>query len=85
MAEIQKRERFGRYLILDHLVDGGMAKMGLDDFCDLLTAFIGGAAGGQRGKWCQTVAAARDHEFSTFRVGKTGSHILYCSLYRKER
>ena len=22
-----KRERFGRYLILDHLVDGGMAKI----------------------------------------------------------
>ena len=27
MSEIQKRERFGRYLILDHLVDGGMAKI----------------------------------------------------------
>jgi len=27
MAEKDKRERFGRYLILDHLVDGGMAKI----------------------------------------------------------
>jgi serine/threonine protein kinase len=27
MSESQKRERFGRYLILDHLVDGGMAKI----------------------------------------------------------
>mgnify|MGYP000069451193 CR=1 FL=1 len=27
MTESQKRERFGRYLILDHLVDGGMAKI----------------------------------------------------------
>ena len=27
MAESTKRERFGRYLILDHLVDGGMAKI----------------------------------------------------------
>ena len=27
MSEILKRERFGRYLILDHLVDGGMAKI----------------------------------------------------------
>lgn len=27
MAEKEKRERFGRYLILDHLVDGGMAKI----------------------------------------------------------
>ena len=27
MSESTKRERFGRYLILDHLVDGGMAKI----------------------------------------------------------
>lgn len=27
MGDTQKRERFGRYLILDHLVDGGMAKI----------------------------------------------------------
>ncbi len=27
MADYDKRERFGRYLILDHLVDGGMAKI----------------------------------------------------------
>lgn len=27
MSENEKRERFGRYLILDHLVDGGMAKI----------------------------------------------------------
>ena len=27
MSESLKRERFGRYLILDHLVDGGMAKI----------------------------------------------------------
>lgn len=27
MSESVKRERFGRYLILDHLVDGGMAKI----------------------------------------------------------
>lgn len=27
MSDSQKRERFGRYLILDHLVDGGMAKI----------------------------------------------------------
>jgi serine/threonine-protein kinase len=27
MSVLQKRERFGRYLILDHLVDGGMAKI----------------------------------------------------------
>lgn len=27
MSESNKRERFGRYLILDHLVDGGMAKI----------------------------------------------------------
>lgn len=27
MGEPNKRERFGRYLILDHLVDGGMAKI----------------------------------------------------------
>jgi serine/threonine protein kinase len=27
MADLEKRERFGRYLILDHLVDGGMAKI----------------------------------------------------------
>jgi serine/threonine-protein kinase len=27
MSEFEKRERFGRYLILDHLVDGGMAKI----------------------------------------------------------
>ncbi|MCO4792139.1 MAG: serine/threonine protein kinase [Bacteriovoracaceae bacterium] len=27
MADENKRERFGRYLILDHLVDGGMAKI----------------------------------------------------------
>jgi serine/threonine protein kinase len=27
MSEAEKRERFGRYLILDHLVDGGMAKI----------------------------------------------------------
>ena len=27
MADYEKRERFGRYLILDHLVDGGMAKI----------------------------------------------------------
>jgi serine/threonine-protein kinase len=27
MSDDQKRERFGRYLILDHLVDGGMAKI----------------------------------------------------------
>lgn len=27
MADSVKRERFGRYLILDHLVDGGMAKI----------------------------------------------------------
>lgn len=27
MAENKKRDRFGRYLILDHLVDGGMAKI----------------------------------------------------------
>ena len=27
MSELAKRERFGRYLILDHLVDGGMAKI----------------------------------------------------------
>lgn len=27
MSESAKRERFGRYLILDHLVDGGMAKI----------------------------------------------------------
>lgn len=27
MSESEKRERFGRYLILDHLVDGGMAKI----------------------------------------------------------
>ncbi len=27
MGDNQKRERFGRYLILDHLVDGGMAKI----------------------------------------------------------
>ncbi len=27
MADSAKRERFGRYLILDHLVDGGMAKI----------------------------------------------------------
>lgn len=27
MTELAKRERFGRYLILDHLVDGGMAKI----------------------------------------------------------
>lgn len=27
MANSEKRERFGRYLILDHLVDGGMAKI----------------------------------------------------------
>jgi len=27
MSESPKRERFGRYLILDHLVDGGMAKI----------------------------------------------------------
>ncbi len=27
MADSEKRERFGRYLILDHLVDGGMAKI----------------------------------------------------------
>lgn len=27
MSEDEKRERFGRYLILDHLVDGGMAKI----------------------------------------------------------
>ena len=27
MSDNQKRERFGRYLILDHLVDGGMAKI----------------------------------------------------------
>lgn len=27
MSEFVKRERFGRYLILDHLVDGGMAKI----------------------------------------------------------
>ncbi len=27
MTESTKRERFGRYLILDHLVDGGMAKI----------------------------------------------------------
>lgn len=27
MSESSKRERFGRYLILDHLVDGGMAKI----------------------------------------------------------
>lgn len=27
MSEVLKRERFGRYLILDHLVDGGMAKI----------------------------------------------------------
>lgn len=27
MSELAKRDRFGRYLILDHLVDGGMAKI----------------------------------------------------------
>ncbi|MFG1516088.1 hypothetical protein ABMA71_15840, partial [Halobacteriovorax sp. ZH3_bin.1] len=27
MSEEKKFERFGRYLILDHLVDGGMAKI----------------------------------------------------------
>lgn len=27
MSDHEKRERFGRYLILDHLVDGGMAKI----------------------------------------------------------
>jgi serine/threonine protein kinase len=27
MSDSEKRERFGRYLILDHLVDGGMAKI----------------------------------------------------------
>ncbi|MDO9184269.1 MAG: serine/threonine-protein kinase [Bacteriovorax sp.] len=27
MSDSKKRERFGRYLILDHLVDGGMAKI----------------------------------------------------------
>jgi eukaryotic-like serine/threonine-protein kinase len=27
MSENKKRERFGRYLLLDHLVDGGMAKI----------------------------------------------------------
>lgn len=27
MSETSKRERFGRYLILDHLLDGGMAKI----------------------------------------------------------
>jgi serine/threonine protein kinase len=27
MSDPQKRDRFGRYLILDHLVDGGMAKI----------------------------------------------------------
>lgn len=27
MSETSKRERFGRYLLLDHLVDGGMAKI----------------------------------------------------------